>query len=67
MALWVGLTVGHIWSSYATCLFLQFGHLTPHGTYTDLRGNDREFQPKGVWSITSMKVGRHGGFAEVAG
>jgi hypothetical protein len=46
--------VSHIWLSYATCLFIEFGHLTPGGTYSNLQGNVRECQPKGEWSITSM-------------
>jgi hypothetical protein len=50
----VGLKVSHVWSSYATCLFLEFGVLTRGETYTSLRGNVREFEPSGVWSITSM-------------
>jgi hypothetical protein len=51
----VGLTVSHVWSSYAACLFLELGALTPGSTYTDLKGDVREFRPKGMWSITSMK------------
>jgi hypothetical protein len=50
----VGLTVSHIWSSYATCLFIEFGSLTPGGTYSNLKGEIRQFEPKGEWSITSM-------------
>jgi hypothetical protein len=50
----VGLTGTHVWSSYPTCLFLEFGFLTPGGTSTNLKGDVRELQPTGVWSITSM-------------
>ena len=51
----VGLTVSHVWSSYATCLFIEFGHLTPGATYTSRTGDVREFESKGLWSITSME------------
>jgi hypothetical protein len=51
----VGLTVSHIWSSFATCLFMEFGHLTPGETYTDRSGEVRQRQPEGEWSITSME------------
>jgi|SRR5271170_3658026 len=51
----VGLSVSHIWSSYATCLFMEFGSLTPGGTYADLKGNIRAFEPRGEWFISSMK------------
>jgi len=51
----VGFTVSHIWSSYATCLSLEFGPLTPGDWFTDRKGNVRQFEPKGVWSITSME------------
>src|SRR5580698_4391521 len=50
----VGLTVSHLWSSYATCLFIEFGSLTPGDTYTDLKGKIRRLEPRGEWSITSM-------------
>jgi hypothetical protein len=50
----VGLTVSHVWSSFSTCLFLEFGRLTPGNAYTDRRGQARGYQPKGEWSITSM-------------
>jgi hypothetical protein len=51
----VGLNVSHVWSSYATCLFLEFECLTPGGTYMSLRGEMRQFEPSGTWSMTSME------------
>lgn len=50
----VGLSVSHVWSSFAPCLFLDFGSLTPGGTFTDLKGNVRQHQPHGEWELTSM-------------
>jgi hypothetical protein len=43
----IGLAVSHVWSSFATCLFMEFGHLTPGGTYTNLKGDVRKFEPRG--------------------
>src|SRR5579859_4529380 len=50
----IGFNVTHVWASYATCLFFEFGKLTPGEKYTDRRGQVQTFEPKGVWSITSM-------------
>jgi hypothetical protein len=51
----VGLTVSHVWSSYATCLFLEFGDLTLGEPYTNRRGEVRRPEPRGEWGITSME------------
>jgi len=50
----IGLNVSHVWASFAPCIFLEFGELTSEGTYTDRQGQVQEFEPRGVWSITSM-------------
>jgi hypothetical protein len=51
----VGQTVSHVWSSYAWCLFFEFGPLTPGEYFVDRRGGQRQFQPEGEWSITTME------------
>src|SRR5580704_3868546 len=50
----IGLNVSHVWASYATCLFFDFGELTPAGTYTNRKGEVQELNPRGRWTITSM-------------
>ena len=52
----IGLTLSHLWSSFASCLFLEFGRLTPGDTYADRKGNIRQRQPDGEWSIASMEA-----------
>lgn len=51
----VGLTVSHVWSSFASCIFIEFGRLTPGDAYTNRKGEVRRYQPNGEWSITSME------------
>jgi len=51
----IGQRVSHVWSSFATCIFLEFGSLTPGDTYTNRKGQVRQFQPAGEWSMTSME------------
>jgi len=43
----VGQRVTVAWSSYATCLFFEFGRLTPGDWYTDRKGSRRQFRPTG--------------------
>ena len=50
----VGQTVSHVWSSYAWCLFFEFGSLTPGENYVDRKGASRQFSPGGEWSLTTM-------------
>jgi len=51
----VGQKVSHIWSSYAWCLFLEFGQLTRGEPYVNRKGQPRPAQWKGEWAITSME------------
>jgi hypothetical protein len=51
----LGPTVSHAWSSYATCLFLEFSRLEEGEKFTDQRGWIRRYQPSGEWTITSME------------
>jgi hypothetical protein len=50
----IGKKVGKAWSSFRWCLFLEFGTLTPGDFYVDRKGTQRQYRPKGEWSITSM-------------
>ncbi len=51
----IGLNVSHVWASYSTCLFLEFGELTPIEDMTDRNGKIHQFEPTGIWSMTSME------------
>lgn len=40
----LGQTVSHIWSSYARCLFIEFGKLTEGEWFVDRKGQRRQYQ-----------------------
>jgi hypothetical protein len=50
----VGRTVSHIWSSFAWCLFLEFGELTERIKPDGTPGN-----AKGEWTLTTMDSWPH--------
>ena len=50
----VGQTVSHVWHSFAWCIFMEFGRLTPGEWHVDRKGVRRQYQPRGEWTITSM-------------
>lgn len=51
----LGQTVSHVWFSYAWCLFFEFGQLAEGAWYTNLRGEPKQYEPSGEWSLTSMQ------------
>jgi hypothetical protein len=51
----IGQAVTHLWFSYSSCLFLEFGKLTEGEWFVDRKGERRQYQPEGEWSMTSME------------
>ena len=50
----LGKTVSHVWHSFAWCIYIEFGRLTPGEWHVDRNGVRHQDQPDGEWTITSM-------------